>query len=415
MKTFEKPSTLNLFHTSQPSDLRFVTGQGAYLIDEHGRHYLDLISGLWCCALGHNHPVFVPALQKQLERITHLHHTLLSDEIELACRRLGSVLPSWLDRVIWLNTGSEAVELSLKVARVANGDDGIVIWERGYYGATNLASSLTNPEPDDWRSHRVWRVPAPDCRHCGLGMNYPDCSFECLDRTFEKMTHATAVLYEPVIASGGVIVPPPGYGRRVQEWARQIEAVFILEEVTTGMGRTGSWFGFQHDDLEPDILVLGKVLGNGLPVAAVVTTSGIEARCGGRLKHIQSHQNDPWSGAVASVVIDIIRAGNLVERSAELGAFFLQGLADIVDRYEEAVDARGLGLMAALELQSAEIGRFLHGYLLSESIIVEYKEAQNALRFFPAYIFEREELEKTLNILETGLRKAGPLRFGRTV
>jgi len=212
----------------------------------------------------------------------------------------------------------------------------------------------------------------------------------------EPVERVAAVLYEPVMGSGGVIVPPPGYGHRVQEWARRLGALLILEEVTTGMGRTGRWFGFQHEDMQPDILVLGKVLGNGLPVAAVVTTAEVEARCGDRLHHVQSHQNDPWSGAVAATVIDILREEELVERSAAMGQQFLAQLDDLAHRSPALTEARGLGLMAALELADGQTGPALQAHLLGQGIIADYKASCQCLRLFPPYIIRPEQIARVV-------------------
>ncbi|HEM62001.1 MAG TPA: aspartate aminotransferase family protein [Chloroflexi bacterium] len=393
-----------LLNTFQLPGLTVVRGSGCYLYDDHDREYLDLLSGTWCCALGHSHPRLISALQQQMDRLVHLNASFASPEIERASERLLRLLPPRLNRVVWLNTGSEAVELALKIARLISPDEGVVVWEKGYYGATNLASALSHGGANGWCQAKVWRAPAPHCSRCPVDSFYPECDFVCLDGALASMKQAAAALYEPVMAVGGVIVPPSGYGRRLQDWARRLGAVLILEEVTTGMGRTGQWFGFQHEELEPDVLVLGKVLGNGLPVAAVVTTAEVEERCAGRLRHVQSHQNDPWSGAIAATVIDILEEEDLIQRCATLGAWFLDKLADLVARWPVLVEARGLGLMAALEFHDSIIGAALQAYLLREGVIVDYREATKCLRFFPPYIVPEQELNRTLETIERGLR-----------
>jgi 2,2-dialkylglycine decarboxylase (pyruvate) len=395
LKTFQLPPL---------PQVTMARGEGCFLYDDAGQRYLDLLSGTWCCALGHNHPQLVAVLQEQLRRVVHLNAVFASSEIDLATERLTALLPSSLNRVTWVNTGSEAVELALKLARIDSGRDGAVVWERGYYGATNLASSLSHGGGAGWCEPVVWRVPAPHCSKCPVDSAYPGCDFRCLDLALAGVRQAAAVLYEPVLAVGGVIVPPEGYGLRVQEWARRLGALFILEEVTTGMGRTGRWFGFQHENLEPDVLVLGKVLGNGLPVAAVVTTEDVEQRCEGRLRHVQSHQNDPWSGAVAASVIDILKDEGLVQRSADLGRQLLGRLEELEDRWPMVVEARGLGLVAALQFEDAFLGEQVRGYLLQRGIIIDYQEATRCLRFFPPYIIEEEGLARAVEVIEQGIQ-----------
>jgi 4-aminobutyrate aminotransferase-like enzyme len=387
-----------------PPHVALTRGEGCFLYDDAGNRYLDLLSGTWCCALGHSHPRLVAVLQEQLKRLVHLNAAFSSREIESATEQLTGLMPRSLNRVTWVNTGSEAVELALKLARIASGGDGAVVWGRGYYGATNLASSLSQGGGSSWCQPITWRVPAPHCSECPVDSAYPGCDFRCLDLALTDVRQAAAVLYEPVLAVGGVIVPPEGYGRRVQEWARRLDALFILEEVTTGMGRTGRWFGFEHENLEPDVLVLGKVLGNGLPVAAVVTTEEVEQRCEGRLRHVQSHQNDPWSGAVAATVIQILKEEGLVQRSADLGRQLLGWLEELEHRWPVVAEARGLGLVAALEFADACQGEQLRGYLFKQGIIVDYQEASRCLRFFPPYVLEEQDLARAVELIEQGIR-----------
>jgi 2,2-dialkylglycine decarboxylase (pyruvate) len=395
---------MRLLRTSPPPTMTLTSGQGCYLYDGNGRQYLDLLSGLWCCGLGHSHPRFVATLQGQLERLVHLNSSFGSQEIAAATELLSQVLPPYLDRVTWLNTGSEAVELALKVARLATDHDTVVVWERGYYGATNLAWALSGPADGGWCHPPALQVSTPHCSRCPLKTTYPACDFLCLDEALASIKQASAILYEPVLAVAGVIVPPPGYGKRLQEWARRVGALLILEEVSTGLGRTGRWFGFQHDDLEPDLLVLGKALGNGLPVAAVITTAEVEARCGDRLRHVQSHQNDPWSGAVAAAVIETMREERLVERCASRGTVFLDQLSSLADQWGVVTEARGLGLMAALELGNPELGAGLRAELLADGIITDYRESCQSLRFFPPYVVEEEELARTVDTIDRALR-----------
>ena len=398
-----RTSILQLLNTSSTAPITLTQGKGCYLYDENGKAYLDMLSGLWCCALGHSHPQFVTALQDQLDRLTHCHSSFRSLEIEVANYQLSTVLPFYLDRVTWLNTGSEAVEFALKIALIANGRGKIIVWEGGYYGATNLVLALSGPDMDSWCRPPIVRIPAPHCSYCPIQACYPDCDFECLDQILSQVNQGTAVLYEPVMAVGGVIVPPPGYGRRVQEWARRLGALFILEEVTTGMGRTGRWFGFQHDDLHPDILVLGKALGNGLPVAAVVASAEVEARCTGKLRHVQSHQNDPWSGAVVANLIEIIKDERLVEHSASMGQLFLAKLNDLIVQWPIVIEARGKGLMTAIELTEPQVASTLQAHLRAKGIIADHRVSSRYLRFFPPYVIQAEEVERVVEAIEEGL------------
>ncbi len=400
---------LKVLETSPRSGLRPVRGEGCWLWDEAGKRYLDLLAGTWCNVLGHGHPRFTRAIRTQIEKLIHTGSGVVTQEIQAASECLRTVLPAHLDRVTFLNTGSEAVELAIKIARIAAGRIEVVGFQYGYYGATNQTLALSEAGrgvPCLPGASRIPPIPAPTCFRCPVGESYPGCHFRCLREwrtNVEGMApEAAAIIFEPVLAAGGVIVPPPGYLKTLAELARSWSCLVIAEEVTTGIGRTGCWFAFQHDGLSPNILVLGKALGNGLPVAAVVTTAQVEEACAGRLRHVQSHQNDPFSGAVATVVIDIIRQEGLVERARETGAYLLQGLRRLQSAHSEIGDVRGLGLMAALELKGEEArerGIRIQRWLRDEGIIVDFQPHTATFRFFPPYVISRDQLDYALELL----------------
>ena len=173
------------------------------------------------------------------------------------------------------------------------------------------------------------------------------------------------------------------------------------------MGRTGRWFGFEHGAILPDILVLGKALGNGLPVAAVVTTAEIEEVCAGTVIHVQSHQNDPLSGRIASTVIAIMKEEALVERAQRMGDYLLARLREIQERRPLIYEVRGRGLMAGIELQDGtdEAGARLHNFLFERGIIINYQPHSRTFRLFPPYVIEEREIDMALATLEDGLGK----------
>jgi 4-aminobutyrate aminotransferase-like enzyme len=215
-----------------------------------------------------------------------------------------------------------------------------------------------------------------------------------------------AVLYEPVMAAGGVLVPPSGYGERLRELANRCGALLIAEEVTTGVGRTGRWFGFEHDAIVPDILVIGKAIGAGLPVAVVVTTAEVEDRCQGILRHVQSHQNDPLSGQVATTVISVLQDERLVDQVTERGAYLLEGLKELQARSSQIYDVRGKGLMVGVELGAewTGIGAQVQHSLLEDEIIVDYQPHTATFRLFPPYIISEQEIERFLVALGAALQ-----------
>ncbi|MBU1879784.1 MAG: aspartate aminotransferase family protein [Chloroflexi bacterium] len=404
---------MRLWQTHVLEDITLVRGAGCTVWDAAGKPYLDLLAGTWCNVLGYGHPRWVAAVQSQVSKLAHVGAAFSADEVEEALVKLRETLPPALDRAVLLNTGSEAVELALKMARAATGADGVAVIEQGYYGATTYALALSETgRAASYLPHlgHVLRLPVPMCRRCPMGLSWPCDGFPCLDALADaEPGHVVAVIYEPVLGAGGIIVPPPGYGTRLRDLATHCGALLIAEEVTTGMGRTGRWFAFEHDAIVPDILVIGKAIGAGLPVSAVVTTGEVEARCQGVLRHVQSHQNDPFSWRIAAAVIAILQEEGLVEQAAGRGAYLLDGLRELQSRCAWIWDVRGQGLMAGVELEPdrAAQGVTVRQRLLDSGFIVDYQPHTATLRLFPPYIIAASEIDRFLTAFEETLFDVG--------
>lgn len=408
----ESLENMRLWQTHSLCDVTLVRGEGSTVWDATGKAYLDLLAGTWCNILGHSHPRLVEAICSQVSKLIHVGSAFPTEEVDRALEKLGEIVPAELNRAVFLNTGSEAVELALKMARAATGRDGIVVIEKGYYGATTYAFALSEAGrnatylPD---LGVVYRLPEPSCRRCPVGRSWPCGTFPCLDslRTLseDRKGRIAAVMYEPVMGVGGMIVPPLGYGGELRKLASQCGALLIAEEVTSGMGRTGRWFGFEHDAIVPDILIVGKAIGGGLPISAVVTTTDVETRCDGILRHVQSHQNDPFSGRIAATVISIIQEEGLVARVAELGEHLLNGLRALQSKRAEIWDVRGKGLMIGIELDSTTTpkGVALQEQLMKEGFIVDYQPHTATFRLFPPYVISKQELERFMSALANEL------------
>ncbi|MCP4593663.1 MAG: aspartate aminotransferase family protein [bacterium] len=403
---------MRIWPTNPFENVLLTRGEGCRVWDEDGNAYLDLLAGCWCTVLGHGHPRLTEAVREQTTELIHAGPPFLSDRIHQATGKLAEILPPALDRAVFLNTGSEAVELALKMARAATGADAIVAIARSYYGATTYALSLSEAgRAVGWLPPvgSAVRIPAPDCRNCPAGENWPCNEFPCLDPLRElaerKDRTVAAVIFEPVLANAGVIVPPIGYGSRLRALAAELDALFIAEEVTTGMGRTGRWFGFDHEEIVPDIVVIGKAIGAGFPVAAVVTTAEVEARCAGGLTHVQSHQNDPFSGRLAATVVSILQEEGLVERAASAGDYLLSGLKALQSRQTCIAEVRGRGLMVGIELQPAwsSRGTTVAQRLLQSGFIVNYQPHNTAFRLLPPYVISTPQMDEFLEAFETVL------------
>ncbi len=392
---------MRVWKTLSMRDTVMTRSEGCRVWGTEGNSYLDLQSGYWCNVLGYGNPDLTEPVKNQIDRLVNVMSAFRTEEVELALQEMEKVLPPTLNRAAFLNSGSEAVDLALKMARAATGRTGVVVNERGYYGATSYPFSLSWPGmsapylPDPGEVHRL---PPPLCQSCEHGSR-EDCSgFKCLEwlqrLVDEGNTNIAAVMYEPVFGAG-ILVPPIGYGERLREYADALGALLISEEVTTAPGKTGRWFAYQHDGIEPDILVLGKAVGAGFPVSVVVTTEEVEERCRDSLLHVQSHQNDAFSGRVVATVLSIIRQQGLVEQAAEKGEYFIDALRELMEEHPFIVDVRGRGLMFGVELDDghAHLGTVIQDRLFEKGYLMDYHASTRTFRFFPPYVISYGEID----------------------
>jgi len=298
------------------ADEVLVQGRSCTLRDADGKELLDLASGMFSCVLGHNHPKFVERISSQIQELLHTGTQFLSPPVFEASRKLAEVTPGDLQKTIFLSTGTEANEFAFRIAKSYTGRTGIVGLSRGYYGtslATKSLSKLSAQRAKDSLPTVPESVAIPitaRCVECFTGSAHP-CALPCLETVEDWIgdwSNIAAVIAEPVLSAGGMLIPPPGYLKTLQEMARAHGALFIADEAQTGFGRTGKWFGIEHHGVEPDILTVSKAAGNGFPVSAMITTAEIAENVASKgLWHLSSHQSDPVGATAVIAVIDILR------------------------------------------------------------------------------------------------------------
>lgn len=321
------------------ADEVLVEARGCTLRDADGREILDLAAGMFCCVLGHNHPKFIERITRQTQQLLHTGTQFLSPAVLEAGYKLAKVTPGKLQKSIFLSTGTEANEFAFRLAKAYTGRTGIMGLSRGYYGtslATKSCSSLGSHNLKDSLPTvpETVRLPiTPQCAECFSDANRPACGFPCL-QSLESWTgdwsNIAAVIVEPVLSAGGMLVPPAGYLKSLSELARRNGALFIVDEAQTGFGRTGKWFAIEHHGVEPDILTISKSIGNGFPVAAVITTAEIADNVvANGLWNLSSHQSDPVAAAAVSAVIDIVEEENLLARALDNGNYFMDRLREL--------------------------------------------------------------------------------------
>lgn len=370
--------------------VNFTRGENCHVFDEQGRRFVDLESGSWAAVLGHSHPRVNAVLKDQVDRIMHLSVRFPNHLAEEAATDLLGLL-GWSDgRCTFLSSGSEAVEFGVQVARRISGRPLLLTLSNAYLAAFGSAGAKS---PDEW--HLVDPQAA----------TIDDIERVLASIPFDKIG---GFVFEPGGGGPGFVRFPPA--PLVEAIARRVQAegqLVIVNEITTGMGRTGTWFGFQHYDVQPDIVAIGKGLGNGYPISATVmrgpAAAAIESRT---FHHAQSHQNNPLGCAVAREVIAILRNERWIERGKDLGASFLEDVRRIQEHTPAIKEVRGRGMLWALELHEGgrHTGTSLQAALWERGFIVagypSGHPAGTGLRFDPSLTVEQADLTRLLKLID---------------
>ncbi|MFE7170285.1 aspartate aminotransferase family protein [Streptomyces sp. NPDC057616] len=397
---------------------------GSFVFTAEGRKILDFTSGQMSAILGHSHPAIVETVQRQVATLDHLYSGMLSRPVVDLARRLAETLPAPLEKALLLTTGAESNEAAVRMAKLVTGKHEIVSFARSWHGMTQAAASATYstgrkgygpsapgnfaiPVPHAYRPDFTTRDGDLDWRR------QLDFAFELIDA--QSTGSLAACLVEPILSSGGIIEPPPGYFAALQHKCRERGMLLILDEAQTGLCRTGTWYAFERDGVVPDILTLSKTLGAGLPLAAVLTSAEIEQEAYDRgFLFFTTHVSDPLVAAVGNTVLDVLAEKRLDERARKLGAFLRAGLEDMATRHEVIGDIRGRGLLVGLELvvdretkqSSDELGAQVTRRCFELGLhmnIVQLPGMGGVFRVAPPLTATEDELNLGLSILDTAI------------
>jgi 4-aminobutyrate aminotransferase / (S)-3-amino-2-methylpropionate transaminase / 5-aminovalerate transaminase len=333
--------------------------RGSAITDVDGNTYLDFIGGIAVNALGHSHPVYVKALQDQVARVSV--GALTSEARVNLCERLAKLTPSpKLHRLQLYSSGAEAVESALRLAKCHTGKHEFVSFWGGFHGKTMGVLSLMGSRfkeklgPMLPGSHQV---PFADCYRCPLKQPYPACSLGCVDLARKQIRMGSAgaiaaVIVEPMQGTAGNIVPPKEFLPAVRDLARELDALFIADEMITGLGRTGRNFGVDWSGVVPDIMTVGKAFGGGFPLSGIVTTDEISAAkpWSHPSGSSSSYGGNPLGAMAGATSLKIIVEERLVENAAQVGAAMLKELEGLVDRYPFVGCVQGQGMFMRMEL-----------------------------------------------------------------
>jgi acetylornithine aminotransferase/acetylornithine/N-succinyldiaminopimelate aminotransferase len=375
-----------LFQNYGRQDLCFDHGEREYLYDLSGKRYIDLVAGIAVNSLGYSHPDIVRTVCEQAGRLIHVSNLYLVKEQALAAEALTSISPAPLGAVMFCNSGAEANEAALKLAVKTTGRGRVVSTKNSFHGRTSVTLSATG-QPKYQSGFEPLLPKVFDFVDYG--------SAEQLKSAITKDT--AAVIFEPIQGEGGVIPASDEFVRTARDVCDEKGALLIVDEVQTGMGRTGKWFGFQHYDVVPDIVTMAKALGSGLPIGACLSTREIASTFKPG-SHGTTFGGNPLVCSVAKTVIEVMKRDRLVERSAELGGKWAQELRSIAVHGKKVADVRGRGLMIGMEM-GAEAKRFQE-FALKEGILVNVCGGR-VVRMVPPLILS----EQSVRQLNGALRK----------
>ncbi len=401
-----------------------ANGSGATIIDVDGKQYLDFAGGIGVMNVGHSHPAVVAAIREQAEQFTHTcaHVVTPPQYIELA-RRLAEITPgSYAKKTLLVNSGAEAVENAIKIARAATGRTAVIAFENSFHGRTNLALALTGKAKPYRAGYGPYApdihlVPYADCYHCAMrGPDGACCGIwrSSLERFFATRVQpelVAAMIVEPVQGEGGFIVPPADFLPGLREICSRYGIILIIDEIQSGFGRTGKLFSIEHTGVEPDLLLMAKSLAGGMPLAAVVGRAEVmDAPTPGGLGG--TYGGNPVACAAALAVLDIFEREGLVERAQKIGAMALDRMRAMQATYPLIGDVRGQGAMVAMELvhdqakrtpATAEAAALLVEARQRGLLLIKAGLNDNVIRLLMPLVTTDEEMTRALDIIDESL------------
>ena len=336
--------------------LTLVRGEGMHVWDESGRRYLDCFGGVLTVSVGHCHPEVTAAIVRQAQTLVHTSTLYANPALSDLAEALAEALPGDLNRLFLSNSGTEADETAVLLARVHTGAQEVIVLRYGYSGRSMMAMAASGQAPWKQAGNPVTgfvHAIAPYCYRCPLKLTYPSCEVACAKDIDEVIQTATSgrvagILAEVIIGSGGFIVPPREYFQIVADSVRKAGGLFIADEVQTGWARTGRMFGIEHYGVTPDVMTFAKGMANGSPIGCTATTDTIAAAL--RPLSFSTFGGNPVTSAAALATLRVIQKQKLTENARVQGERLNAGLRDLQRRYPLIGDVRGLGLMQGLEL-----------------------------------------------------------------
>ena len=404
----------------------FVSARGSYVTDDSGRRILDFTSGQMCATVGHNHPAIVDAVRRSGDEALHMFSGMIPEVVVKLARKLAKWLPAPLKRSLFVNTGSESNEAALRMAKMHTGGYEVLALGGSWHGVTGGSAAASFAS--DRRGYGpslpgVQVLPEPNAYRCPVQHCRDACDMTCLKvglslYDMQSRGAPAAVIAEPVISAGGIIVPPDGYFATLKAEGAKRGLLLIFDEAQTAFGRLGHRFAATKLGVTPDIMAVSKTLGGGVPLAATITTEAIEQDVHDKgFTFYTSHVSDPLPAAVGLAVLQTIEDEELIARATEMGAYLRGMLDDLKQKYEAIGDIRGEGLLLGVELVKDRESRAPHHALgalttqrcfeLGLSMNIRRRPERGSVwRIAPPLTVSREEIDEGVAILDQALKES---------
>lgn len=380
--------------SQQPLAIEIERAEGIYMYGPDGKKYIDLVSGVSVSNIGHRHPKVVEAIKNQLDKYMHLMvygEYIQSPQVKLA-EKLSSLLPEQLNSVYFVNSGSEAIDGALKLAKRVTGRSEIIAFKNAYHGGTHGALSILGNEELKY----AFRPLLPDIRH--LDFNF----FEQLENITDK---TACVVIEPIQAEAGIILPKEGYLQALRKRCDDTGTLLIYDEIQMGFARTGKLFCFENESVVPDVICFAKGMGGGMPIGAFVSSKEMmdQLTFSPALGHITTFGGHPVCAAAALANLEVLLEEDLAEKANQKGKLFIQSLKKI----DAIKEIRGSGLMLAIDFKDEDLNSKVIDQLMEEGLIVDrFLFHPTCFRIAPPLIISEKEIEDICEIVKNCITKA---------
>jgi acetylornithine/N-succinyldiaminopimelate aminotransferase len=394
-----------LLSTYERNPLLFVRGEGVHLLDESGDRYLDFLSGIGVNALGYGHPAIVDTIAEQSRKLVHISNLFFHEgQAELALRLTEK---SGMDRAFFCNSGTEAMEAALKLARAHAGtkrSEGkalgtkILALEHSFHGRTMGSVAATHKEK--------YREPFAPVMPGVEFVRFDDVA----DLKARFSNEVCAVLVEAIQGEGGIRPVSQEFMKAARELTQSTGALLIVDEIQAGLGRTGQWFAYQHYGVQPDVTTIAKPLAGGLPLGAMLCKEDVAQAIHPGM-HGTTFGGGPLACAVAIAVVDAIEKEHLLDHINSVGGYFRQKLEALRQKHSAITEVRGLGLMLAIEVESAELAKTALAEMMKQHILIN-RTSETVLRFLPPYVIQQQHVDEVTSALDEIFTEHSPAHAG---